>query len=266
MMVGIKGSANHQAFLLDRPVRSPIYSIYAQQPEEKMNKAALSGLRAVIDARDGIQKTRIQLSNRLAAIESGRDTADSLSLSALQEAHKRFQLNEAEMDKYIAEIGKEFEIVAMACNVKGIGTLLISRIVGMIDIEIADTVSSLWKYAGYAVDENGEGQRRRRGQKSTFNAALKTACYRLAVSFIKTNSPYREIYDKAKEEYLSREWTKIHAHTAALRKMTKVFLQHLWITWRTLEGLPVSKPYVHDVGGHTHYITPQEMGWPPTSL
>ena len=47
-----------------------------------------------------------------------------------------------------------------------------------------------------------------------------------------------------------------------MRKMTKMFLSHLWTTWRTIEGLEVTAPYVHDILGHAHLYEPIEFGWP----
>jgi len=235
-----------------------------------MDKTALSGLRALCDARSTIQKTRIQFGNRVAAIESGRDTADAHTMDALKNAKDKFEMVEGELDEAIREKAGELEIVQAAICVKGVGALSVGPIIGMIDINIADTVSSLWKYAGYAVEVNDKGdsigQRLHRGQKSSYNVALKTACFRLATSLMRSGSPYKGIYDESKEEYLNRGWAKAHAHAASIRKMMKVFLQHLWITWRVLEGLPISKPFVHDVMGHTHYITPEQMGWPPLNV
>jgi hypothetical protein len=37
--------------------------------------------------------------------------------------------------------------------------------------------------------------------------------------------------------------------------MVKIFLQHLWVTWRQLEGLPISEPYVQAIMGHANIIT-----------
>jgi len=36
--------------------------------------------------------------------------------------------------------------------------------------------------------------------------------------------------------------------------MVKIFLQHLWVTWREIEGLPVSDPYSISIMGHAKYI------------
>lgn len=43
-----------------------------------------------------------------------------------------------------------------------------------------------------------------------------------------------------------------HRHKAAIRYMVKMFLQEMWIAWRTIEGLPVTEPYAVAVLGRRH--------------
>jgi len=45
--------------------------------------------------------------------------------------------------------------------------------------------------------------------------------------------------------------TPAHRHARAFRKVEKLFLQHLWLKWRTLEGQPVTDPWIFTAkGGH----------------
>lgn len=81
---------------------------------------------------------------------------------------------------------------------RGIGPTLAGVLVAFINIENARTVSSLWKWCGLAVVD-GAADRRRKGQKASFNPWLKSKMIKvLAESFIKTNSPWRKIYDDRK--------------------------------------------------------------------
>jgi len=41
--------------------------------------------------------------------------------------------------------------------------------------------------------------------------------------------------------------------------MNQVFLSHLWLEWRTLLGLPISKPYILAKGGHTRELKSEEF-------
>lgn len=222
-------------------------------------------LRALIDLRDAsLQKARIQFGNRLDAIARGDDTATAEVLEILDRWQTRFAELEAEADRDIREMAKDHAIIARMCDVKGVGLILAAKVVAMIDIERANTVSALWRYAGYAVVD-GQRERPTKGEKLHYNKRLKTACYLVGTSFLRTGSPYRSVYDDARLYYEANrpEWTKAHQHQAAMRKMIKMFLAHLWLHWRTVENLPTRDLWVMDYGGHAHYRAPEEFGWMP---
>lgn len=220
-------------------------------------------LRTLVDTRDRqVQKARIQFGNRLFAIESGLDTAGEGEVEILERYNEHFKVMENQLDADIEEMVSLEPIYPFVSELKGIGPGLSAKLIAMIDIERAPTVSALWRYAGYAVI-NGEREKPTKGEKLHYNKRLKTTCYLVATSFMRCSSPYRAIYDEAREHYdkVQPEWTKGHKHNAALRKMIKIFLQHLWLTWREVAGLPTSGPYVHDVMSHTHYRAREEFGW-----
>jgi len=52
--------------------------------------------------------------------------------------------------------------------------------------------------------------------------------------------------------------TKGHIHKMAKRYTGKIFLQHLWMMWRRLEGLPENMPWIIEHGGHVDFIPPEE--------
>jgi hypothetical protein len=221
--------------------------------------------RALVDLRDRtIQKTRIQFSNRVSAAERGADNGTYSYI--FQKWLKKFEELEKDLDESISDMADEIPIIERMVKVKGVGKTLAMKIAVMIDIERADTVSSLWKYAGYGVTD-GERDRPKTGEKLCYNKRLKSTCYLVASSFLKSNSPYRAIYDAAREQYENKvdkdgkPWTKAHQHNAAMRKMIKIWLSHLWMVWREMEGLPTNKPWVFNENPHHRYITPEEMGW-----
>jgi len=104
------------------------------------------------------------------------------------------------------------------------------------------------------------------GWNSPYNARLKSICYLIVEQFIKQQTPvYVDIYYAEKErqrhdhpepikENGKWKFNDGHLHHRAMRKTAKIFLQHLWVKWREAEGLPVSKPYVEAVLGHTNII------------
>lgn len=221
-------------------------------------------LRTLVDLRDRtLQKSRIAFSNRASAIERGADESNPEADAIIQRWFQRFNELEAEADRDIAQLARHEPIIERMTELKGIGYLLAAKTVAMIDIERAATVSALWRYAGYGVTD-GQRDRPVKGTKLPYNVRLKTTLYLIGTSFMRCESPYRAIYDEAREYYeLNRpDWTKAHRHQAAMRKMIKVFLSHLWLEWRTLENLQTRDLWVMDYGGHTHYRQPQEFGWP----
>lgn len=215
-------------------------------------------LRWMADTYEQIQRVRIGIGNRVWASTADRDS--NMPHPFLQSLHEKLFKIETDLGKEMKDILEDHLAWPWLSRVKGIGPTLATKILGLIgDISRYDTVSKLWRYAGYGVID-GKAERNVKGEKSHFNRRLKTALYLVGDSFIKSRSPYRQFYDKAKERYAGREgWTPLHISLAARRKMIKIFLAHLWETWREAQGLPIRKPYVIDYLEHTTYVNPWEM-------
>lgn len=198
--------------------------------------------------RIAFQRHRIQMGNRKAAVEQGRSQIDA---TVIERWAERFQALEDEVTKEIARGVRDHEMWPWLQKVKGIGPGLAGILVAHIDIERADSISALWRYAGQGVTD-GKRDRPTKGQKLVYNADLKRACYLVGTSFLRSGSPYRKEYDEAKEYYQANrpDWTAGHIDMAARRKMVKLFLSHLWTEWRTIRGLPVREPYAMQVLGH----------------
>jgi hypothetical protein len=153
--------------------------------------------------------------------------------------------------------------VQFLSRVQGIGGVLSSGIIAWLSpISRFPNISKLWKYCGLA-----PGQRRRRGEKINYNPKLKSFMWKVATSFEKQKpekSYYRRIYDEKKKYYTEREDLRravesgekgalLHIRLMTLRYTVKRFLADLWVQWRLLEGLPITKPYAHQVLGHQEY-------------
>lgn len=221
-------------------------------------------IRSLVDLRDRtLQKNRMAFSLRIGAVERGDDQMEPEHLRTLEYWHERFGELENEIEDQIKDMVKGDRLIEVMCEVKGVGIMLSAKVVSMIDINKAETVSALWRYAGYAVID-GQREKPTKGEKLHYNNRLKTACYLIGSSFLRANSPYRRVYDAAREYYDANrpDWTKAHKHNAAMRKMIKMWLSHLWEVWRKIEGLPVREPYAHGQLTHEHYYSPQEFGWP----
>ncbi len=165
------------------------------------------------------------------------------------------------------------------------GKTIVKRGVWVAGIERLTTISALYKYSGFDV-QNGKAPARERGSKTTYNSRLRSMCWRLGSSLLRARGKYYEYYLAQKEKYEQRyanNGTKIvptlslpknekgkryepdgiisegHVHNQALRKMIKLFLSCLWLAWREAEGLPVTKPYAIDQLGHDSFISPEDM-------
>lgn len=193
--------------------------------------------------------------------------------------------NEAEMEKVIKRVVEKHPLWdAFLRDVKGIGPLMSAVVLSEFDINKACRISQFWAYAGLDVvisknDKTGEDESRGRGRykehlidvdyvnkkgekatkKSiTFNPFLKTKLYVLAECFLKIKTcKYREFYDNYKHRIENMpkhvEKSKGHRHAMSMRYMQKMFLQDLWLAWRELEGLEITKPYSEAVLGHNHH-------------
>lgn len=216
----------------------------------------------LVSERDAAQRTRIRFGNRVSAIERGDDQVGEVYEAFLQEQAEFWEAREKDLTKRVVDQADGLEIVQLMAAVKGVGLFSAAQFVSMVDITIPQTVSALWRYAGFGVTD-GKADRPTKGEKLRYNSRLKQATYNISQSMMRTGSPYRKVYDEAREHYDANrpDWTKGHKHNAALRKMVKVWLHHTWLVWRTLEGLSTRPLYVQEKLGHTSIYTPDEFGW-----
>lgn len=89
-------------------------------------------------------------------------------------------------------------------RIKGIGRENIGKVVAPIDIERANTISSLWKFAGFAPTEDGKAMKRVKGQKLEYNSQLRSMCWRLASSLKRAKGKFYEYYIGEKDKYTER--------------------------------------------------------------
>jgi len=146
-----------------------------------------------------------------------------------------------------------------ASQVKGAGLTTIGRIIGKTDIRRVNTVSEMWSHCGLGLEADGTRQRKRAGAKITYDAQLQSNCVMLGESLLYQRDSYYEFYLGQKE--IHSNLPSRHAHNRAFRHMIKLFLSHLWQTWREAEGLPAPEPYAFAILKHPqgHLIKPEEM-------
>lgn len=236
-------------------------------------------LTTLVDATLAIEKVRIRTQVRQIHLQlKGRVDVETDELLI------RIKSLEEYTDSKIAIILKSHPAYDWFSKVKGIGRENIGKVVGLVDIERADTISALWKFAGYA-PQDGHAMKRIKGEKLCYNSQLRSMCWRLGGSLMKARGKFYDYYLAQKEGYTQRyqaEGKQIvpatllpkvngkkqetngfisegHIHNQALRKMIKLFLACLWLEWREAEGLPVTSPYAIDKLGHNSFIDPWEM-------
>lgn len=160
---------------------------------------------------------------------------------------------EKDIAKNLLSVFKKDKMYVWLKAVKGIGPVLGCALLTFIDITKAQHASSLWKYCGLA-----PGQRRKKGEKLDYSPFMKTICWKIGESFIKSKGRFRKVYDTSKAYYQVQHpeqvkegkrtlYTKGHIHAMSRRRAVKLFLSEFWAEWRTLEGLPVSEPFAHRI-------------------
>jgi hypothetical protein len=212
-----------------------------------------------------IQKARIAIGGRINAIERNATQGDIVWLSAYS---IRLSQLEGELRLDMARLLTDQSAWGWLQTVKGIGPTLACKLIsGIDDIGRFDNISKLWSFSGYGLhpdpEQNGTQviQRLRKGFTSTFNQRLKTTVYLAAESFLKCHGRFSTLYYNAQEHYkvTHPEWTPKHRQNASMRRMSKVFLACLWLSWREAEHLDVRDPWIIGKGEHTSYYKPADF-------
>ena len=289
MQAGLRLCANFRAKLKDATPENG-------EPEDDndLSEEALKIIDMLKDSyrrlTDGVAK------NRTLPTEKGF-TGDELISTftelTLVDQYKRLEEQEAlHFRQMTATLEKIPVYVSYLNQQRGIGPAMAGVLIATLDPPKARYVSSFWAYAGLDVGSDGRGRSRRQehlversyidknGKEAmrmgvTYNPWLKTKLFTLAGSFMRSASPWRQVYDGYKHrlqtdsvrekctvgEYKKRHaagedttkiWTPGRIDMAAKRYMLKMFLADLWVHWRKLEGLPVTETYQEAKLGHRH--------------
>jgi hypothetical protein len=237
----------------------PMWSPYSRREEEGGNE--MDDVKDVAGLYEGVQKLRVMLGNRIGAVEDDRSEASPATLEEWQGWFGQFQELEGDIADGMAAALEFHPLWPWLQCVKGIGPVLSARMLGQIPgIEGFETVSQLWRFAGLGVVD-GKAERLVKGEKAHFNKKLKTIMYNIGRQFLKAHGQYTRFYYEAKGHYQAErpEWTKGHVDLAAMRKMEKMFLSHVWAVWRSEVGLETRPLYVIQHGGHDGVVLPRDV-------
>ena len=214
---------------------------------------------------------------RISSIEAGKSNLDAqiekdfmtdMQADNLIDTTKKMMVREGKA------LGQVWDWITSIRGLKE-GSLAAQLLAQIDDIGKFDTVSKLWRFSGQAVID-GVAERNAKGEKSHYNRKLKSICWLVVDQFIKQQTPlYVDIYyaeklrlrtlyptpieNPRKDSRWPQAFTDSHVHRMAMRKVAKIFLQHIWVVWRTYEGLPISEPYVQAILKHTDIIPPPNM-------
>lgn len=210
---------------------------------------------------------------RISSIEKGKSNLDVNVEYAF--------LEDIQLDMFVEEYRKQMvkcgktagPIWQWVTNIRGLkeGSLAAQLLAQIDDIGKFDTISKLWRFAGYAVID-GHREYGTKGEKSHVNKLLSAICWNIGWEFRMQQTPiYAEIYyeNKTRIKRLypepipspkgtlwKEDFTDDHIDRMAMRQAVKIFLSNLWVKWREYENLPVSLPYAQVILNHDHYIAP----------
>lgn len=239
----------------------------------------LTSLSAMVDASLAVEKLRVASQVR----QSHLKLQDRIDPETDELCRRLVELEEY-VDGRVANLISGHPAYPWFSLVKGVGKENVGKVVATMDIERAGTISALWRYAGFSV-ENGAAPKREKGEKLHYNSQLRPMCWRLGSSLLRAKGKFYEYYANEKDKYQQKyenqgksivpatslpkkngkryepEGTISvgHLHNQALRKTIKLFLSCLWLVWREAEGLTVTAPYAIDKLGHNSAIDPWNM-------
>ena len=179
-------------------------------------------------------------------------------------------------------------------SVFGINRVLSAGLLAHIDIDKAKSPASIWRFAGLDPTVSWN-----KGEKRPWNAELKTLCWKIGDSFVKTKNKPKDFYghlyqdrrdfedaeneagnyaEEAEKQLTQKNYGKNteaykiystgklppnHMFSRSKRWTVKLFLSHYWQVGKDIKGTlpPDWKPWVISIGGHQDIIDPPN--WHP---
>jgi hypothetical protein len=144
--------------------------------------------RFLVDTFYQMQQNRIRTQGRIRSMARSDEPHDTLLWLKAQDELLEKQIGRA-LDKYSASMA----LGQWARSIVGIGPIIAAGLIAHIDIAKCETAGAIWKFAGLAPDVKWG-----KGEKRPWNASLKTLCWKIGTSFVKTQnvegSQYGPVY------------------------------------------------------------------------
>lgn len=228
----------------------------------------VSVLRLMHDTQVSLEKMRIQVGNRVAALNVGADQVADETTMAYMRLHEILKIQEADFELVMAKHAAAHPVWPWLGSVRGIGPALGSQMLSMLLPPLEDRGPSTWyKAAGLTVELRPDGTyrlpRARAGEgKITYYPRLRRCLHNVAESFVRQGGYYREIYDVRKTALIAKHvadetWPPHRLDSVARWATVKLFLAHLYEEWSEAIGIHGRRAYVVDRLGH-HYVPPPQ--------
>jgi len=234
---------------------------------------------------------------------TGAQSRELLDASKPHEVLAWFNRNNEGLEKQVAKeldvYSNRFVLGRWARSQYGIGPVIAAGLLATIDFQKLDetgkeiwrceTCGDIWRFAGLDPTSKWE-----KGQKRPHNAFLKTLCWKIGESFLKTINREEDVYGhvlmarkewetarneafayreqaaeilkrvpthKQKAVYATGMLPAGHILQRSKRYAVKLFLSHFHHVGYSLKfGVEPPKPYILNQPNHTHFITPPN--WP----
>lgn len=220
-------------------------------------------LKGLVETQRSIEKARVALGNRLSALgrdDEAKDVLDPEAIEMYKSLHTSLITNELECERHIKRLLAQHPVWPWMTRVKGMGPSLGGKLLALLLPPLEGRGPSTWyKAAGlYVVERDGQSHipRRTKGEKITWHPHLRTTCYLIGESFVRTGGYYRERYDEFKAAFLARHegdeaWPPWRIDRVARIRTVKLFLSHAYRQWADESGVEITEPYPIQILGHT---------------
>lgn len=215
-----------------------------------------------------IEKMRVQMGNRLHAVDRQVDVLDDGVMEFYERVEKQLRDWEDELDKLLIARLDDYKVWDYWLkHVQGVGGTMAAHLLNMLIEPIPDKGPGMWfKAAGLYVDiESNRMPHPTKGEKITYHSWLRRCIWLQADIFTKVGGYYKIVYKQHCKRLEAKhvDWTAPHVHSVARWGTVKLFLSHLYEKWLQANGVDYTrKVYAERVLNH-HYIPPPEWDGDP---
>lgn len=207
------------------------------------------------DTVDDLERTRIALQNRVRQMTRTEPDADGVvrgfgftedyyAVASVNAIVESLSQQEKTAVKILEKMMKEHVLGKWVQGQKGVGLKQGARLIAAIGDPYWNTlhnrprtVTELWSYCGFGVNDEGTAVKRKKGVQSNWNANAKMRAYLIAESCLKQKgSPYELVYRarRAHTDETHPEWSAGRSHNDALRMGAKALLRDMWIATKEI--------------------------------